>query len=251
MTRGERMRALGCMCRAMVMRELAHGAGMQRRHAGGALVDAGAQQAKRQKTTASPPLRAWPPAMAAIMKRDAAARAPRNPGALFPFSSRAEHAAPDAVISPNRLTVKRTTDFQWAWARSEQGLGADCGVVRWALQLSKEWGNTFRVGVASDAFREYTEACPKQSWFFQDSCMYADGQQQGDKFRPPPFARGDVVALELERAPGVDGVLRVRVAGKTPRELRGLPRDGVLYLAVGLDNRWQSITMVAMPRECT
>ena len=60
-----------------------------------------------------------------------------------------------------------------------------------------------------------------------------------------------VVTLELERAPGVDGVLRVRVAGKTLRELRESPRGGMPYPAVGLDNRWQSITMVAVPRECT
>ena len=59
--------------------------------------------------------------------------------------------------------------------------------------------------------------------------MVANGQQQGDKFHPELFASGDVVTLELERARGADGVLRARVAGKTPRELKGLRRDGVLY----------------------
>ncbi len=54
--------------------------------------------------------------------------------------------------------------------------------------------------------------------------MFADGQLQGAYLDSPAFAAGDVVTVELERAPGVDGVLRVRVAGKTPREWKGLPR---------------------------
>ena len=56
----------------------------------------------------------------------------------------------------------------------------------------------------------------------------------------------DVVNIELERVPDVDGVLRVRVADKT-RELRGLPSDGMLYPIVGLWNREQSYTIVAPP----
>lgn len=47
--------------------------------------------------------------------------------------------------------------------------------------------------------------------------MVANGQRQGDLFSPRPFALRDVVIIELEPAPGVDSVLRVRVAGKTPR----------------------------------
>ena len=83
------------------------------------------------------------------------------------------------------------------------------------------------VGVASAAFREYNEYMPEQSWFFEDKHVYADGQLQSgsfaEVFNPQPFAAGDVVTVELERAPGVDGVLRVRVAGKVARELRGCP----------------------------
>ena len=133
-------------------------------------------------------------------------------------------------------------------ARSERGVAAGCGVVRWALQLGKEdGGQVFRVGVVSDAFSGYTGCWPKHAWFFQDFCMVAGGQRQGDYIDPPPFAAGDVVTFELERAPGVDSVLRVRVAGKIARELRGLPRDGVMYPIVGLFNKKQSITMVALP----
>jgi len=119
--------------------------------------------------------------------------------------------------------------------------------MSWAVQLGEESGGVFRVGVASDAFKEYTEGLPKQSWFFQDYCMYAEGQRQGGMFNPRPFTAGDVVAVELERTPGVDGVLRVRVAGKTPRELRGLPKDGMLYPMVGLWHSKQSYTMVVSP----
>ena len=120
--------------------------------------------------------------------------------------------------------------------------------MKWALQLGKQKGSfSFRVGVASDAFSGYTEIRCEQLWYFSEDCMLADGQLQGGFFDPPAFAAGDVVTVELERAPGVDGVLRVRVAGKVARELRGLPRDGMLYPIVCLDNSKQSYTMVALP----
>ena len=128
------------------------------------------------------------------------------------------------------------------WARSERGVAAGCGVVRWAVQLGEEedeW-DCFRLGVASDFFSGYTESRPVLSWFFQHSCMVADGEQQGDKFYPELFASGDVVTLELERACGADGVLRARVTGKTPRELKGLRRDGILYPNVGLANIYRN-----------
>jgi len=191
------------------------------------------------------------PARAAIaVAAAAAAAAPPAAAALFSFSSRAEHKAPDVVISPDHLTVTRPAapPFSYAWARSERGVGAGCGVVRWALQLSKKsGGDWFRMGVASDAFSGYTECWPERSWVFSDYCMYADGQRQGGLFDSPPFAAGDVVTVELERAPGVDGVLRVRVAGKIARELKGLPKEGMLYPIVCLSNKKQSYTMVAPP----
>jgi hypothetical protein len=117
------------------------------------------------------------------------------------------------------------------------GVAAGCGVVRWAVQLSKKHGRrVFIVGVASDAFSGYAEFYPNESWVFSNDAIWAYGQRQGDWLDPPPFTAGDVVTVELERAPGVDGVLRVRVQGKTPQELEGLPRDGMLYPNVGLAN---------------
>ena len=105
----------------------------------------------------------------------------------------------------------------------------------------------FKVGVASEAFRGYSEFLPKQSWCFQDDAMHPNGQLQGNWLDPNHFDAGDVVTVELERAPGVGGVLRLRVAGKMPRELRGLPSDGVLYPIVDLMSSKQSITIVALP----
>ena len=121
--------------------------------------------------------------------------------------------------------------------------------MKWALQLGEEQGvifSFFRVGVASDSFSGYTDYWPEQSWFFQHGNMVSNGHQQGATFDPPPFAAGDVVTVELERAPGVDSVLRVRLAGKVARELKGLPSDGVMYPIVGLIQK-QSYTMVALP----
>ena len=120
--------------------------------------------------------------------------------------------------------------------------------MRWTLQLGKESGGfSFRVGVASDAFSGYTEATPTQSWFFRNHSMCADGHFQHGLFDSTAFAAGDVVTVELERARGVDGVLRVRVAGKIAREWRGLPRDGMLCPIVCLCNSKQRYTMVALP----
>jgi len=190
-----------------------------------------------------------PPPAAIAVAAAAAAAAPPAPAALFPFSSRAEHKAPDVVISPDRLTVTRpkAKSASFGWARSERGFAAGCGVVRWALQLGQEaaavrcGGWAFRFGVASDAFSGYTECLPKQAWFFQDICFFA----------------GDVVTFELERTIDYYGVLRVQVAGSKARELKGLgskarelkglPWDGMLYPIVGLFNKKQRYTMVALP----
>ena len=55
------------------------------------------------------------------------------------------------------------------------------------------------------------------------------------------------MTVELERRPGQDGVMRVRVAGKAfVRDMTGLPRDGMLYPAVSLGKK-QSYSMVAAP----
>jgi hypothetical protein len=180
-----------------------------------------------------------------------------GPAALFPFTD----GLPDVVISNNRLTVAKPTLQRWginggcAWVRSEHGVAAGCGVVRWAVRLgfSGTFGRydaiarNFCLGVASDKFTEFTELFPKQSWFFRNDYMVVNGRKAGDVFTPRPFATQDIVTVELERAPGVVGVLRVWVAGKMLREWRGLPSDGMLWPLVCLVHAQQSYTMVALP----
>ena len=62
------------------------------------------------------------------------------------------------------------------------------------------------------------------------------------------LGRGDVVTVELERRDGRDGVMRVRVAGREfMGDMTGLPRHGMLYPVVRLNNSEQSYTMVALP----
>jgi hypothetical protein len=39
----------------------------------------------------------------------------------------------------------------------------------------------------------------------------------------------------------------VQVAGKAMRELKKLPKDGILYPIVGLRNNKQSVFMIALP----
>ena len=169
---------------------------------------------------------------------------------LFPFSSDAAHRAPDVLLSPDRLTVTRTSSAAYAWARSERGFPPGCGAVKWAVKLSEEsGGQVYKVGVVSDAFTGYTEVRPKKSWFFQNNGILVDGELQGDwTSKDAFFSAGDVVTVELERRHGQDGVMRVRVAGKAfVRDMTGLPRDGMLYPAVCLWNSEQSCTMVAAP----
>jgi hypothetical protein len=173
---------------------------------------------------------------------------------MFPFSRRKGYQASDIVLSPDRFKVSRTTCHGCAWTRSDRGIGAGCGVVRWAVQLSKEGGfMTFMVGVASAAFKgkDFNGVIyPKHTWFFRNDSMIEDQKPQGDRFDVQPFAAGDVVIVELERVCGVDGKLRVRVAGKTPRELLGLPQKGFLYPIVALSHNLQSCTMVALNTFC-
>ncbi len=103
------------------------------------------------------------------------------------------------------------------------------------MQFSQEGYDCVCVGVAAEAFRELTSKLsprsgdPHHVWFFETT-----------------FAARDVVTVELQRARGVDGVLRLLVAGEAPQELRGLPRDGVLYPIVGLGHA-ESVTMIALP----
>ena len=101
---------------------------------------------------------------------------------LFPFSSDAAHRAPDVLLSPDRLTVTRTSDddYSSAWARSERGFPPACGAVKWAVKLGKEDGGcVYKVGVVSDAFTGCTEAYPKKSWIFQNNGIFVDGKRQG------------------------------------------------------------------------
>jgi hypothetical protein len=217
-----------------------------------AVVGGGTQSAATAEAAARTPAAAAA-AAAAVFEL-----APPAIDALFPFSDK---NLPGLVISNNRLSVVdpplegRWGPYRCAWVISERGVAAGCGVVRWAVKLGfsdkfhrgNAIGRNFCLGVASKNFTEFTESSPKQSWFFRNDYMVANGRKDGDVFTPRPFATQDTVTVELERAPGVVGVLRVRVAGKTPREWRGLPSDGMLWPIVCLVHPSQSYTMVALP----
>ena len=163
------------------------------------------------------------------------------------FSSLAAHRAAAVVLSPYRLTVTQTSNGR-AWVRCERGFAPGCGAVKWVVNLGDgDRGKVYILGVVSHAFTEYTAFCPKGSWCFQNDAIWADGKLQGD-FSRGFFDRGDVVSVELERRPGQDGVMRVRVAGRAPKQdMTGLPRDGMLYPAVCLLNGKQSYTMLPRP----
>ena len=168
------------------------------------------------------------------------------------FSSLAARRAA-AVLSPNRLSVTQTS-IEDAWARREHGFPPGCGAVKWAVKLGDASGiNVYVLGVVSDAFTEYTECYSRGAWTFQDNMVHADGQEvkgpNGSQyFDPGFFDTGDVVSVELERRPGQDGVMSVRVAGKAPQQdMTGLPRDGMLNPAVCLLNNEQSYTMLPPP----
>ena len=121
-------------------------------------------------------------------------------------------------------------------------------MVRWAIRLGKEDGGfKYKVGVASDDFRDYCAAWPKHTYFFQEQLVMANGKHVASFEAHACFTAGEVVTVELERAPGVDGVLSVKSEGKPRKEWKGLPRDGVLYPIVCVCNAAQSYTMVALP----
>ena len=166
---------------------------------------------------------------------------------MLRFSSLAAHRAAAVVLSPDRLTVTQTSQVG-AWVRCERGFPPGCGAVKWVVKLGDGDGGKVNIlGVVSDAFTEYTAYRPKGSWYFQNDAIWADGKLQGD-FSSGFFDSGDVVSVELERRPGQDGVMRVRVAGKAfVRDMTALPRDGMLYPAVCLCNSKQSYSMVAAP----
>ena len=163
------------------------------------------------------------------------------------FSSLAAHRAAAVVLSPDRLTVTQTSNED-AWVRCERGFAPGCGAVKWAVKLGDvHGGNVYLLGVVSDAFTEYTQYHRSGSWYFQNDAIWADGKLQGD-FSSDFFGPGGVVSVELERRPGQDGVMRVRVAGRAPKQdMTGLPRDGMLYPAVCLLNDKQSYTMLPRP----
>jgi hypothetical protein len=172
---------------------------------------------------------------------------------MLRFSSLAEHRAAAVVLSPNRFTVTQTSNEN-AWARCEHGFPPGCGAVKWAVKLGDDARcNVNLLGVVSDAFTEYTKCYSTQAWSFQNDMIHVDGQavkgpNGSTHFNPRFFVRGDVVSVELERRPGQDGVMRVRVAGKAPQQdMTGLPRDGMLYPAVCLVNDKQSYTMLPPP----
>ena len=166
---------------------------------------------------------------------------------MLRFSSLAAHRAAAVVLSPDRLTATLTSNER-AWVRCERGFAPGCGAVKWVVKLGDgDGGMVYILGVVSDAFTEYTRFYPSGSWCFQNDMIHVDGKQQS-VISSGFFAKGDVVSVELERRPGQDGVMRVRVAGKAPKQdMTGLPRDGMLYPAVCLLNDKQSFTMLPRP----
>jgi hypothetical protein len=163
------------------------------------------------------------------------------------FSRLAAHRAADVLFSPDRLTVTQTSTSP-AWVRCERGFPPGCGAVKWAVKLGDLDGGQVNVlGVVSDAFTECTRFYPSGSWCFQNDMILVEGKKQGG-VSSGFFDSGDVVSVELERRPGQDGVMRVRVAGKAPKQdMTGLPRDGMLYPAVCVLNDEQSCTMLPRP----
>ena len=116
-------------------------------------------------------------------------------------------------------------------------------------RTARGYSGAARVGRsgASDVDMSGGSGCEASAWFFQVDRVFASGRLKSSYFHPPPFAAGDVVTIELELASGIDGKMRVRLAGKTPRQLTGLPEDGMLYPIVGLSNSAQRISMVPPP----
>jgi hypothetical protein len=137
------------------------------------------------------------------------------------------------------------------WVRCERGADAGYSTMRWAVKLGPDdGGNVFVIGVASEDFVDYSMSPGedlKQLWMFQNEGMCADGNRTS--FSPCCFNKCDIVTLELERRPGVDSVLRARVKGRTPQEMRGLPESGVLYPIVCVVNDRQRLTMVPPPKQ--
>ena len=173
----------------------------------------------------------------------------RLASSLFAFSCDAAHRARDIVLSCDCVSATAAQMQGGRWVRSRRGVGAGRGLVRWAVLLGKDCGGqAFRLGVASEAFNAYSQVnFPEHSWYFRNECAVADGEQQGGSFSTPCFDAGDVVTFELQRRAGVDCVLRVRVAGKPPREISGLPKDGMLYPIVCVTNDRQRLAMVPLP----
>ncbi len=118
------------------------------------------------------------------------------------------------------------------------------------MKLSEKDGHKVHMlGVVSDAFTKFGGCNLDEGniWYFQNDAIRANGERQGD-FRRGFFGPGNVVAVELERRDGRDGVMRVRVAGREfMGDMTGLPRHGMLYPVVGLVSSVQSYTMVALP----
>jgi hypothetical protein len=184
---------------------------------------------------------------------DAAPSASATPvfAELLAFSDRVELKASDVVLSPDFLSVSRPSapaGGSDGWARSKRGFGAGCGVVRWAIRLgNQDGGFQYKVGVASADFRDYCAGWPQHTFFFQQEFVMANGQHVASYNADKCFTAGHVVIVELERAPGVDGVLSVQIEGNPRQEWKGLPRDGMLYPIVCVCNAVQSYTMVALP----
>ena len=81
-------------------------------------------------------------------------------------------------------------------------------VVRWVIPLGKDDGGClYKVGVASDDFRDYCAGWPKHFLFCQQQVVMPHWRHAASFEARESFTAGDVVTVELGRAPGVDCVL--------------------------------------------
>ena len=167
------------------------------------------------------------------------------------FSSDAAHRSPDVMLSDDCDSAVLADFAGCGWVRCERGADAGYSTMRWAVKLGPDdGGNVFVIGVVSEDFVDYSMSPGedlKQLWMFQNEGMCADGNRSS--LSPCCFNKCDIVTLELERRPGVDSVLRARVKGRTPQEMRGLPESGVLYPIVCVVNDRQRLTMVPPPKQ--
>jgi len=129
------------------------------------------------------------------------------------------------------------------WVRSTTGV-EEGTTASWGLKLSKEnGGNVFFLGMVSELFTEFSRdpGCfQKEVWFFQNDAVWCAGEQIGTY--KAIFRDEEIIEILVDRTTTtmslkVDGVLRKEVTGK-------IPAKGILYPAVGILNKFQTVTFM-------